>query len=68
MQDTDSENESYQAEVIHMEDKKSTEKATVVYEKPQVLAQNDAYGSYAAGCPAYKDGNGHWCAECERRN
>lgn len=51
-----------------MEDKKSTEKATVVYEKPQVLAQNDASGCYAAGCPAYKDGNGHWCAECERRN
>lgn len=49
-----------------MEDKKSTEKATVVYEKPQVLAQNDASGSYAAGCPTHhRDGSATNCSNCE---
>ena len=39
------------------------------YNKPMIIAQNSAAGSYAAGCPA-KDGNGNWyqngCNYCER--
>lgn len=41
----------------------------MAYTKPQVIAQNSASGSYAAGCPANK----HYCppspaecAKCER--
>lgn len=37
----------------------------MAYEKPQVIAQNNASGSYAAGCPTEGTGNFH-CKECER--
>lgn len=38
----------------------------MTYEKPEVIAQNAAAGSYAAGCPANDNGNGTWCKNCER--
>ena len=38
----------------------------MTYEKPVVIAQNAAAGSYAAGCPANDNGNGTWCKNCER--
>ena len=34
------------------------------YEKPAVVAQNAASGSYAAGCPANR--NFMECKDCER--
>ncbi len=37
------------------------------YEKPVVVAQNKANGSYAMGCPE-KNHNGHTCANCEIRS
>jgi hypothetical protein len=39
----------------------------MTYEKPAVVAQNAASGSYAAGCPANETGSGdYWCKQCER--
>ena len=38
----------------------------MIYEKPQVVAQNAASGSYAAGCPANDNGGDCWCKKCER--
>lgn len=35
------------------------------YSKPQVIAANNAQGSFSAGCPAEITG-GSWCKECER--
>ena len=38
----------------------------MAYTKPQIVAQNSAAGSYAAGCPSdSRSGNGR-CADCER--
>lgn len=38
----------------------------MAYTKPQVVAQNSASGSYAAGCPS-NNANGYYeCKECER--
>jgi hypothetical protein len=36
------------------------------YSKPQVLAQNKASGSFAAGCPANGFGHEVTCKKCER--
>ena len=36
------------------------------YSKPQVLAQNKASGSYAAGCPSYNFGSSVSCRQCDR--
>ena len=38
----------------------------MIYEKPEVLAQNAASGSYAAGCPANTNGMPSLCKDCER--
>lgn len=38
----------------------------MTYEKPTVVAQNAASGSYAAGCPANDNNNSSWCRNCER--
>lgn len=39
----------------------------MTYEKPEVVAQNAAAGSYAAGCPANKANVGTMtCKSCER--
>ena len=42
----------------------------MAYEKPQILAQNNASGSYAAGCPAKDQGHNTvgstGCVPCER--
>ena len=38
----------------------------MAYTKPQVVAQNSASGSYAAGCPAEDDGGVYRCKNCER--
>ena len=39
----------------------------MAYTKPQVVAQNSAAGSYAAGCPAQDACNSErYCKECER--
>ncbi|WP_296853204.1 hypothetical protein [Treponema sp.] len=42
----------------------------MAYTKPQVIAQNNASGSYAAGCPANNRGpdfgNRDGCTNCER--
>ena len=39
----------------------------MAYTKPEVVAQNNASGSYAAGCPA-EDNTGfdYECKNCER--
>lgn len=41
----------------------------MAYTKPQVIAQNNASGSYAAGCPANDAGRGGnssgYCVCCE---
>lgn len=42
----------------------------MAYTKPQVIAQNAATGSYAAGCPTNNRGNfprtpSHICRSCE---
>lgn len=40
----------------------------MAYTKPQVIAQNNASGSYAAGCPTHTrkwtEGNGAYEREC----
>lgn len=36
----------------------------MAYTKPQVVAQNSAAGSYAAGCPT--EGTSSYCKDCER--
>lgn len=36
------------------------------YTKPQVLAQNKANGSYAAGCPSQHFGSDWQCRSCDR--
>ena len=36
----------------------------MAYTKPQLVAQNSAAGSYAAGCPA--DKTFAYCKDCER--
>lgn len=38
----------------------------MAYTKPQVVAQNSAAGSYAAGCPANNSWLDHHCKDCER--
>lgn len=38
----------------------------MIYEKPQVVAQNAASGSYAAGCPVNNNGLDNLCKKCER--
>ena len=41
----------------------------MAYTKPQVVAQNSAAGSYAAGCPekdSWKSGASTICKQCER--
>ena len=38
----------------------------MTYEKPAVVAQNAASGSYAAGCPANDNGVEWRCKNCER--
>lgn len=38
----------------------------MAYTKPQVVAQNSAAGSYAAGCPTNDNGTSVRCRECER--
>lgn len=38
----------------------------MAYTKPQVVAQNSASGSYAAGCPTNDKGLNDWCRDCER--
>ncbi len=36
------------------------------YNKPIIIAQNSAAGSFAAGCPAKDRAYGSYCADCER--
>ncbi len=36
------------------------------YSKPQVLAQNKASGSFAAGCPEDRMGYDSICRKCDR--
>ena len=36
------------------------------YTKPQVLSQNKANGSYAAGCPSNYLGTDYNCRHCDR--
>lgn len=38
----------------------------MAYTKPQVVAQNSAAGSYAAGCPVEDNGTESNCRQCER--
>ena len=38
----------------------------MTYEKPEVVAQNAATGSYAAGCPTKNTGGDLFCKNCER--
>lgn len=38
----------------------------MAYTKPQVVAQNSAAGSYAAGCPTNERINPWNCRDCER--
>ena len=38
----------------------------MAYTKPQIVAQNSAAGSYAAGCPAEDASGDYWCKQCER--
>ena len=38
----------------------------MAYTKPQVVAQNSASGSYAAGCPTNDNGTWSRCRDCER--
>ena len=38
----------------------------MAYTKPQVVAQNSASGSYAAGCPVEDNGTEYNCRQCER--
>ena len=38
----------------------------MAYTKPQVVAQNSASGSYAAGCPVEDNGGSYYCKKCER--
>lgn len=38
----------------------------MAYTKPQVVAQNSASGSYAAGCPVKDNGASIYCRDCER--
>ncbi len=38
----------------------------MAYTKPQVVAQNNASGSYAAGCPSNDTDNRDLCKGCER--
>lgn len=38
----------------------------MAYTKPQVVAQNAATGSYAAGCPAQDTTTNYDCRKCER--
>jgi len=38
----------------------------MAYKKPEVLAQNEAQGSYAAGCPAQATGNSAPCSNCQQ--
>ena len=38
----------------------------MTYEKPEVVAQNAASGSYAAGCPVNNNTQASQCRECER--
>ena len=44
----------------------------MAYTKPQVIAQNNASGSYAAGCPTHNGHNGSnssgYCTCCECAN
>lgn len=40
----------------------------MAYTKPQVVAQNSAAGSYAAGCPVEDNGIDFRCKNCERTN
>jgi hypothetical protein len=39
----------------------------MAYEKPEVLAQNEANGSFAAGCPPSMDNKAD-CRRCELSN
>ncbi len=38
----------------------------MAYTKPQVVAQNNSTGSYAAGCPVNNYGMESLCRKCER--
>ena len=38
----------------------------MAYTKPEVVAQNNASGSYAAGCPAEGTAFDYECKNCER--
>ena len=38
----------------------------MAYTKPEVVAQNNASGSYAAGCPTNANFTPSNCRECER--
>ena len=38
----------------------------MTYTKPQVVAQNAAAGSYAAGCPVNYNASDSGCRNCER--
>ena len=48
--------------------KKNIGGKTMAYTKPQVVAQNAAAGSYAAGCPANRSNTAapSQCKSCER--
>jgi len=37
----------------------------MAYEKPEVLAQNDKQGSFAAGCPPQRQDGTQRCENCE---
>jgi hypothetical protein len=38
----------------------------MAYKKPEVLAQNEAQGSYAAGCPSEATGGSNPCSNCQQ--
>lgn len=38
----------------------------MAYTKPEVVAQNNASGSYAAGCPTNNNSWSQYCRDCER--
>lgn len=38
----------------------------MAYRKPQILAQNGRFGSFAAACPANNYGNAGSCKNCDR--
>lgn len=38
----------------------------MAYRKPQILAQNGRFGSFAAACPTNTFGSSYECRRCDR--